>query len=94
MTYFLIKWDISRCSDCGQITDSGYQIFKSVKTIEEAREWVAKHYNENYPPYAIEGEKIEFDFDAVTTATVKIRNKTNEIDEDENRRMDRDHGNW
>ena len=94
MTYFLIRWNISCCSDCGKTMTGDYQIFKSVETIEKARKWVEKHYNESHPPYAIKGEKIEFDFDVVTTATVKIRNKTNEIDEDEKRRMDRDHGNW
>ena len=94
MTYFLIGWNISHCSDCGQTTDGNYQIFKSVGIIEEARKWVEKHYNEDYPPYAIEGKKTEFDFDVVIEATVKIRNKANGIDEDENRRMDRDHSNW
>lgn len=75
MKYFLVRWDISHCSDCGRAMSGDYQIFKSVKTIEEARKWVEKYYNENHPPYAIKGEKIEFDF--TTTVTAKVKNDRN-----------------
>ncbi|MCK5475950.1 MAG: hypothetical protein KAI71_05220 [Candidatus Pacebacteria bacterium] len=71
MTYYLIKWNVGRCGDCGQIAGGCYQVLRSVETIDEVKEWVVRHYNENHPPYAIKGEKVEFDFSTTITAKVK-----------------------
>lgn|GEM_PF-3763588 len=48
---------------------------KTVETLEEAEEWIANNYNEKHPPYAIKGEKIEFDFRTVAMVAAKTRNQ-------------------
>jgi len=79
MTYYLIKYDdeVPFAGFGGGDYNNGppnvYVIEHHVETLKEAEEWVADNYNKEYPPYAIKGEKIEFDFTRTVTVIAKSK---------------------
>ena len=74
MTYYLIRYEEAAYPMIG----GSYEVQNEIaETLEEAEEWAAKNYDkrysEEYPPYAIKGEKIEFDFTRTVTVTAKSK---------------------
>jgi len=71
MTYYLIKYEEAAGYN---MMGGAYELQdKTVETLKEAEEWVAGNYDDEYPSFVIEGEKIEFDFTRTVTAMAKAK---------------------